>query len=36
LELVDIFKGHPEKLKILFWSNEWKDILSIEEMSRFG
>lgn len=36
LELVDIFKQYPEKLKILFWSNEWKDILSIEEMSKFG
>ena len=36
LELIDIFKNHPQKLKILFWSNEWKDILSIDEMSKFG
>ncbi len=36
LELIDIFKNYPQKLKILFWSNEWKDILSIDEMSKFG
>jgi hypothetical protein len=36
LELVDIFQKYPQKLKILFWSNEWKDILSVEEMSKFG
>jgi hypothetical protein len=36
LELIDIFKNYPEKLKILFWSNEWKDILSVKEMSKFG
>jgi hypothetical protein len=36
LELIDIFKNYPHRLKILFWSNEWKDILSVEEMSKFG
>lgn len=36
LELIDIFKNYPEKLKILFWSNEWKDILSVKQMSKFG
>jgi hypothetical protein len=36
LELTEIFKKYPEKLKILFWSNEWKDVLSVKEMSKFG
>lgn len=36
LELIDIFKNYPHKLKILFWSSEWKDILSVDEMTRFG
>jgi hypothetical protein len=36
LELVDIFQQYPQKLKILFWSNEWKNVLSVKEMSKFG
>jgi hypothetical protein len=35
-ELVSIFKQYPEKLKILFWSNEWKNVLTIEEIARYG
>jgi hypothetical protein len=36
LELTKMFKKYPKQLKILFWSNEWKNILSVEEMSKFG
>ena len=36
LELEEIFKDCPEKLKIIFHSSEWKDILSKEEIERYG
>jgi hypothetical protein len=36
LELIKLIEPRPDRFKILFWSNEWKDILSTEEMSKFG
>lgn len=36
LELQKIFVNYPEKLKIIFHSNEWEEILSKEEIEKYG
>ena len=36
LELANIFKNYPNKLKIIFHSNEWEDILSKEQIEKYG
>jgi hypothetical protein len=36
LELEKIFVNCPEKLKIIFHSDEWEDILSKEEIQKYG
>ena len=36
LELVSLFKNYPNKLKIMFHSNEWEDILTKEEIEKYG
>jgi hypothetical protein len=36
LELEKIFINCPEKLKIIFHSNEWEDILTKEEIKKYG
>ncbi len=36
LELEQKFKNFPNKLKIIFHSNEWEDILSKEQIEKFG
>jgi hypothetical protein len=36
LELQKIFVNYPEKLKLIFHSNEWEEILSKEEIEKYG
>jgi hypothetical protein len=36
LELISLFKNYPNKLKILFHSNEWESILTKEEIEKYG
>ena len=36
MELEKIFVDCPEKLKIIFHSDEWEDILSKEEIEKYG
>lgn len=36
LQLQKFFVDYPEKLKIIFHSNEWEDILSKEEIEKYG
>lgn len=36
LELALLFKNYPNKLKIIFHSNEWEDILTKEEIEKYG
>jgi hypothetical protein len=36
LELENIFKDFPNKLKIIFHSNEWENILSNEQIEKYG
>ena len=36
LELEKMFVNCPEKLKIIFHSNEWKDILTKEQIQKYG
>jgi hypothetical protein len=36
LELEKLFVNYPNKLKIIFHSNEWEDILSKEQIEKYG
>lgn len=36
LELEEKFKNYPNKLKIIFHSTEWEDILSKEQIEKYG
>jgi hypothetical protein len=36
LELEKLFVNYPNKLKIIFHSNEWEDILTKEEIEKYG
>ena len=36
LELISLFKNYPDKLKIIFHSNEWEPILTKEEIEKYG
>jgi hypothetical protein len=36
LELISLFKNYPNKLKIIFYSDEWKSILTKEEIEKYG
>lgn len=36
LELISLFKNYPNKLKIIFHSNEWENILTKEEIKKYG
>ena len=36
LKIVNLFKKYPNKLKILFHSNEWEDILTKEQIENYG
>lgn len=36
LDLISLFKNYPNKLKIIFHSNEWEDILTKDEIEKYG
>jgi hypothetical protein len=36
LELISLFKNCPNKLKIIFHSNEWESILTKQEIEKYG
>jgi hypothetical protein len=36
LELISLFENNPNKLKIIFHSDEWEDILTKEEIEKYG